>query len=85
MTQEQNDSRAQIPGASDLPVLGTLFGNRSRSFTKRELVILIKPTVIKSAPTGPRSSAARVNERTTVGHMPSALTDDWLRRPPAAQ
>ncbi|MFO1199508.1 MAG: pilus (MSHA type) biogenesis protein MshL [Burkholderiaceae bacterium] len=46
MSQQQEESRAQIPGAGDAPVLGGLFGNRSRTFTKRELVILIKPTVI---------------------------------------
>ena len=48
MSTSQEESRAQVPGAGDLPVLGGLFGNRSRSFAKRELVILIKPTVIRS-------------------------------------
>ena len=48
MTQEQNNSRAQVPGVGDAPLFGNLFGNRSRNYAKRELVILIKPTVIKS-------------------------------------
>ncbi|HQD83570.1 MAG TPA: pilus (MSHA type) biogenesis protein MshL [Quisquiliibacterium sp.] len=48
MSQEQNESRAQLPGTSELPVVGNLFGNRTRSFAKRELVILVKPTVIKT-------------------------------------
>ncbi|UCE30273.1 MAG: pilus (MSHA type) biogenesis protein MshL [Burkholderiales bacterium] len=48
MTQEQRDSGAKVPGLGDVPVLGALFGNRDRSFSKRELVILIKPTVIRN-------------------------------------
>ena len=48
MTQEQSDSRARLPGLGEAPLFGGLFGNRNRSFAKRELVILIKPTVIKS-------------------------------------
>jgi MSHA biogenesis protein MshL len=48
MSQEQNETRAHLPGTSDLPVVGNLFGNRSRSYAKRELVILVKPTVIKT-------------------------------------
>jgi len=48
MSQQQEEARAQIPGAGDAPVLGSLFGNRNRTFVKREVVILIKPTVIRS-------------------------------------
>ncbi|MBK8763410.1 MAG: pilus (MSHA type) biogenesis protein MshL [Burkholderiaceae bacterium] len=82
MTQEQNDSRAQIPGAGDAPVLGTLFGNRSRSFTKRELVILIKPTVIKSASDWAEELGGTRERLSGYAQRP---TDDWLRRSPASQ
>lgn len=47
MKQTQADTVAQVPGLGDVPVAGGLFGQRAESFTKRELVILIKPTVIK--------------------------------------
>ena len=47
MKQEQSDGRAQVPGLGDLPVAGSLFGQRSKSLKKRELVILIKPTLIQ--------------------------------------
>lgn len=43
-----NDDRSQMPGAGDIPVLGNLFRNASRATVKRELVILLKPTVIQS-------------------------------------
>lgn len=41
-----NDSR--VPGASDIPVISTLFKNNSATLQKRELVILIKPTIIEN-------------------------------------
>ena len=38
---------SQIPGVGEVPVLGELFKHRSSSVSKRELVILLKPTVVK--------------------------------------
>ncbi|MFZ5527253.1 MAG: pilus (MSHA type) biogenesis protein MshL [Pseudomonadota bacterium] len=46
MQQESSMDRAGVPGLSRAPVVGGLFGQRSRSTNKYELVILIKPTVI---------------------------------------
>jgi MSHA biogenesis protein MshL len=40
--------RSGIPWLQDLPGVGVLFGNNTRTKTKRELVILLKPTIIKS-------------------------------------
>lgn len=48
MTQSQTQDRSQLPGLGNTPGLGMLFGQRAASATKRELVILIKPTVITS-------------------------------------
>ncbi len=48
MKQTTSGDRSQIPGAGDIPVLGNLFRNNSRSTVKRELIILLKPTVIQS-------------------------------------
>ena len=47
MKQDQSDSRTQVPGLGSVPGLGYLFGQRSKALQKRELVILIKPTVIQ--------------------------------------
>jgi MSHA biogenesis protein MshL len=46
MRQEQSSDRSQLPGASG--VLSTVLGQRGTGFKKRELVILIKPTIIQS-------------------------------------
>lgn len=47
MSQEQNNTRYGLPGVSGVPVLGALFGQKSGVSKKRELVILMRSTVIK--------------------------------------
>ena len=47
MQQRQTGSHSQVPGAGDIPVAGNLFKRTDKSLDKRELVFLIKPTVIK--------------------------------------
>ena len=47
MAQSQSNERAGLPGASREPILGGLFGSRGSTLAKRELVILIKPTLIR--------------------------------------
>jgi MSHA biogenesis protein MshL len=49
MRQSSTADRAGIPGASSVPVLGALFGSRNNINQKRELVVLIKPTIIEAA------------------------------------
>ena len=47
MTESAEDNRSKIPGAGDAPVVGNLFKKGAQSAIKRELVILLKPTVVK--------------------------------------
>jgi MSHA biogenesis protein MshL len=47
MTESSGNNRAQLPGLGDVPVAGAVFRKADQSSTKRELVILIKPTVVK--------------------------------------
>jgi len=46
---ESSRTSSGLPGTSDVPVLGTLLGNRLRAGRKKEVVVLIKPTVIRTA------------------------------------
>ncbi len=46
MRQASVNDRSQVPGAGDVPLLGSLFKNTNRVSQKRELVILIRPTVV---------------------------------------
>jgi len=47
MQQNQASDDQRVPGAGDVPVVGNLFKRANRSLQKRELVFLLKPTVIK--------------------------------------
>jgi len=47
MKVELNNGRSGIPGLADAPVIGGAFRNSSTDTIKRELVILIKPTIIE--------------------------------------
>lgn len=46
MRQSTTNDKSQVPGIGDVPVVGALFGNKGHAVQKRELVILIKPTVV---------------------------------------
>jgi MSHA biogenesis protein MshL len=47
MRQGSSEDRAQVPVVGDAPLLGSFFGKTARQSSKRELVILLKPTVVK--------------------------------------
>ena len=49
MRQASTGDVDQLPGADKLPVLGALFRNKNRVNQKRELVVLIKPTIVEGA------------------------------------
>ncbi|MES2113938.1 MAG: pilus (MSHA type) biogenesis protein MshL [Pseudomonadota bacterium] len=46
MRQATTMDRSQVPGVGNVPVLGALFRNTSDVMQKRELVVLIKPTIV---------------------------------------
>ncbi|MBY0233787.1 MAG: hypothetical protein K2W93_02310, partial [Burkholderiaceae bacterium] len=49
MQMESNRKGSGLPGADSNPITSTLFGNRANSGRKRELIVLIKPSIIRSA------------------------------------
>lgn len=49
MRQSTTNDRSQVPGAGNIPVLGALFRNTGQTIQKRELVVLIKPTIVEGA------------------------------------
>ncbi|NTV70933.1 MAG: pilus (MSHA type) biogenesis protein MshL [Azonexaceae bacterium] len=62
MSQEQNTNRYGLPGISGVPGLGALFGQKSVSNKKRELVILMRSTVIRDENSW-RNASAEAQER----------------------
>jgi len=62
MKQQQTNDKSGLPFASDIPVLGGLFGSRTQQLNKTELVILLKTTIIKGDSTW-QQQAQEINER----------------------
>jgi MSHA biogenesis protein MshL len=48
MQIESNRRSSGFPGTSDVPVFSTLFGNSANTGRKKEVVVLIKPTIIRT-------------------------------------
>jgi MSHA biogenesis protein MshL len=48
MRQAQSETRGQVPGLGNIPFFGAAFRNTAQASEKRELVILLKPTVVQS-------------------------------------
>ena len=49
MQQSMTDDRAGVPVAGDVPLLGALFRHTNRDSQKRELVILLKTTIVQGS------------------------------------
>ncbi|QGZ42773.1 pilus (MSHA type) biogenesis protein MshL [Pseudoduganella flava] len=49
MRQATTSDQSQLPGVGSVPVLGALFRNKDSVSQKRELVVLIKPTIVDDA------------------------------------
>lgn len=48
MQMETNRKASGLPGTSDVPLLSTLFGNKANTGRKKEIVVLIKPSIIRT-------------------------------------
>jgi len=49
MQMESSRNASGLPGSSSIPVLSSLLGNRANTGRKKEVVVLIKPTIIRTA------------------------------------
>ncbi|MDX2463414.1 MAG: pilus (MSHA type) biogenesis protein MshL [Porticoccus sp.] len=49
MQDQHGDDTSGIPGLSKLPWVGDLFSYKNKNYTKSELIIFIRPTIIKQA------------------------------------
>jgi MSHA biogenesis protein MshL len=49
MQLESSRNASGLPGTTGMPGLGALFGNRASQGRKKEVIVLIKPTIIRSA------------------------------------
>jgi MSHA biogenesis protein MshL len=70
MKQQQSSTSSGLPGTTESP-MGALFGQKNRSGAKSELVILLKPTIIRGE-RGWQSDVADVQERLQSYDAPPA-------------
>lgn len=49
MQLQSNRASSGLPGTADVPFLSSILGNKANSGRKKELVVLIKPTIIRNA------------------------------------
>ncbi len=80
MSQASRQDRAGVPGLSEAPMVGGLFRNTNNTMTKRELVIMIKPTVIGEDGQWPGGG----DMPPAVGDMPPAVGSAPAAPPVAA-
>ncbi len=80
MQAESNGSQSGLPGANNNAVTRTLFGNTGNSTRKKELVILIKPTIIRSPEDWRKDTEKRLASieaaSTTTAQAPRVITVD---------
>jgi MSHA biogenesis protein MshL len=62
MRQQQSQSASGLPGATGSPLLGTVLGQRASAHSKSELVLLLKPTIIREG-NGRQREAAEIEQR----------------------
>ena len=48
-TETRSETTSKVPGLGDVPGLGTLFRNRSRSLKKTELMVFLTPRLVGEA------------------------------------
>ncbi len=80
MKQSQANASSGLPGTTDSPILGSIFGNRSRQLAKSELVILLKVTLIKGDSAW-QQQAQEVNERMQLMRRPDPPADKPKPKP----
>ncbi len=49
MQMESSRASSGMPGSTDVPFLSSLLGNRANTAAKKELVVLIKPSIVRTA------------------------------------
>jgi general secretion pathway protein D len=52
ISNETRETVSKVPGLGDIPVLGNLFRYRSSNTLKRNLMIFLKPTILRDAAMG---------------------------------
>jgi general secretion pathway protein D len=61
ISSEVRETVSKVPGLSSIPLLGNLFRHRSSSALKRNLMVFLKPTILRDAATEASVSSEKYN------------------------
>ena len=94
LDQADRNTVEKVPGLGDLPVLGGLFRNTARSRQKTNLMVFIRPTVIRDGAAAARAAAPRyeymrqaqlqLDDRRSEAELDVLLRDYLRALPPRA-
>jgi len=76
ISEDRKKSNQGVPFLKDIPLLGYLFRSGSRSEDRRELIVLIRPTVLPT----PEAAAAETTKRTDSMPLTREAEQDSARR-----
>jgi len=81
---ERSKSRSGVPLLQDIPILGHLFSSSSRSKQRSELIVLMRPTVLRT-PEIAAAQAVREGQRLPGASAAAAEEAAYLRKAVAAE
>ena len=81
MQLQSQGTRSGLPGSTNVPLLSNLLGNQEQTGSKREIVVLIKPTIIRTGEDW-REQAREAKDRIDeLGAPRRTITIDGFRSP----
>ncbi len=83
ITDDLSDARDSVPFLGKIPLLGALFRSKTKRATKRNLMVFLKPRIVRSAEDLASYSKGRYDEIRRDGQIFAETTDDLLVLPDA--
>ena len=80
LTDEYSRSDEKVPGLGDIPVLGNLFKSEVRSRTKTNLMVFLRPMVMRDNATGEALASDRYDSLRTLQQSLQPATDNVMLR-----
>ena len=84
ISDDQTETRSQVPVLGDIPILGELFKSRRESKTRRTLFVFLKPTILRD-PVAVADASAEKYGRLREAEGALALDRSLLLEPPEAR
>jgi general secretion pathway protein D len=84
LQDQYSDSQDKIPFAGDIPILGNLFRNTSRTRTKTNLMVFIRPLVIRDNVVGDQLTSDRYEQIRSLQQGTQPPNDPMLKNVDAA-